>query len=202
LHGQRLTREHNCKVIAITTSTFAKLSDNCVYVKTASLSFIKNYLVDSSISQYAENMPKMYCLLLPQTTRAAITESRTTLFKRTGESSFRVFPPCIILGETESSRLLDDLTCPPLPIFVTQQARFEKDALFFPVEGKALQLLQEQLGVTHPFCGIFLGRQKEEIEATIPPIKDLRLALLEYEQKDGLTLWRILCEKHLQRDKG
>lgn len=50
LHGQRLTREHNCKAIAITTSTFAKLSDYGVCVKTRSLSFMKNYLADIPIS--------------------------------------------------------------------------------------------------------------------------------------------------------
>ncbi len=76
------------------------------------------------------------------------------------------------------------------------------DQLFFPIENKFLQPLKDQLGVSYPITGIFLGSIEETIEATLPPVDDLRLALLEIKETEGLTLWRILSEKHLQTDKG
>lgn len=147
-------------------------------------------------------MPNFYCLLLPQATRTAIYELRTELFQGTGDGSFRSLPPCIILGETEDTRLPLAVPCPSLPIEVGRKSLCKDGILFLPVEGQTLQPIRNALGVSYPISGIFLGRSDQQIERAIPYINDLRLALLEYKEAGGLTLWRILAEKHLLKDKG
>jgi hypothetical protein len=148
-------------------------------------------------------MPNIYCLLLPQATRTAINHLRTGLFQKTGSPSFRTLPPCIILGKTENTFIPSGLHCPDLPLAVNPKAMFAEGQLFFPIEEQKIRSLQNQLGTSYPISGIFLGKQEQEIEqGIIPQVDDLRLALLEYKEAEGLTLWKILSEKHLQKDKG
>ncbi|WP_320130228.1 hypothetical protein [uncultured Sphaerochaeta sp.] len=147
-------------------------------------------------------MPSYFCLLLPEATRKVINQIRTELFRKSGSKSFRTLPPCIMLGETEKNSLPAGLDCPNLPLKIGKTSCFMHDQLFFPIENKFLQPLKDQLGVSYPITGIFLGSIEETIEATLPPVDDLRLALLEIKETEGLTLWRILSEKHLQTDKG
>ncbi|AEV27899.1 hypothetical protein SpiGrapes_0035 [Sphaerochaeta pleomorpha str. Grapes] len=147
-------------------------------------------------------MPNFYCLLLPQATRTAVNCLRTELFQSTGDRSFRSLPPCIILGETEATTLPPAVPCPSLPFEIGKKAIFKEGFLFFPIEGHILQPIRNQLEVSYPFSGIILGKSDLQIERAIPFVNDLRLALLEYKESQGLTLWRILAEKHLQKDKG
>ncbi len=143
-----------------------------------------------------------YALLLPQHVRLTIQEIRRVLFCRSGHSSFRAQESCILLGETEDSTLTKDVTCPPLPLTVQGTTVYCCNTLFFPVEEKELDKIRGELGVNHPFSGIYLGEVDMDCEATIPALKNLRLALVEIQEEGGITRWRTLTEKRLQKDRG
>jgi len=142
-----------------------------------------------------------YALLLPQHVRLKIQEIRRTLFSLSGHGSFRAQESCILLGQTEDTTLEKHGTCPPLPLTVQASATFSDHSLYFPVEQKELALLRTELGVSHPYSGIYLGRVDREYKGEIPPIKNLRLALVEIKEEGEVTLWRTIAEKRLQKDK-
>lgn len=143
-----------------------------------------------------------YALLLPQHVRLKIQEIRRVLYSKSGHSSFRSQESCILLGRTEDTTLAKHVTCPPLPLEVQARAAYSGDTLFFPVEEKELAQLRSELGVSHPYSGIYLGRTDLEYEGEIPPLNNLRLALVEVKEEGSITLWRTLAEKRLQKDKG
>ncbi len=143
-----------------------------------------------------------YALLLPQHVRLTIQEIRRVLFCRSGHSSFRAQESCILLGETEDSTLTKDVTCPPLPLTVQGTTAYRSNTLFFPIEGKDLDQIRGELGVSHPYSGIYLGEVAMDYEATIPALKNLRLALVEIQREGEITRWRTLAEKRLQKGRG
>ncbi|NBK23403.1 MAG: hypothetical protein EOM68_15405 [Spirochaetia bacterium] len=143
-----------------------------------------------------------YALLLPQHVRLKILEIRRVLFSKSGHPSFRSQESCILLGQTEDTTLTKNVTCPPLPLKVQARATFSADTLHFPVEKQTLASLRAELGVSHPYSGIYLGRKNMEYEGEIPPLNNLRLALVEVKEEGAITLWRTIAEKRLQKDKG
>jgi hypothetical protein len=147
-------------------------------------------------------MSTYYALLLPQHMRLKIQEVRKALFFASGDSSFRAQESCILLGETEKSSLPRHVTCPPLPLTVQGKATYYENTLFFPVEQHELEKIRGELGVSHPYSGIYLGKVKREAEVHLPPLTNLRLALVEIQSRGDITLWRTLAEKRLQKDKG
>lgn len=127
-----------------------------------------------------------------------ILKVRRTLYFATGHSSFRAQEGCILLGQTEDTTLSKAVTCPSLPLIVHNRATFSDNTLFFPVEQKELSQIRTELGVDHPYSGIYLGEVNMEAEAEIPPLKNLRLALVEIQKEGEITLWRTLAEKRLK----
>jgi|GEM_PF-6552977 len=142
-----------------------------------------------------------YALLLPQHVRLKIQEIRRVLFCQSGHGSFRAQESCILLGETEDTNLTKHVICPTLPLTVQNSATFSNGTLYFPVEQKELALLRTDLGVSHPYSGIYLGGVDVNYEGQIPPLKNLRLALVEIKKEGEITLWRTLAEKRLQKGK-
>ena len=142
-----------------------------------------------------------YALLLPQHVKLKVQDIRRTLFCKSGHSSFRALESCILLGRTDDITLTKKVTCPTLPLQVQSKASFLDNTLFFPIEQKELDLLRTELGVSHPYSGIYLGEIDIACEGDIPPLKNLRLALVEIQREGELTLWRTLSEKRLQKDR-
>lgn len=142
-----------------------------------------------------------YALLLPQHVKLKVQDIRRTLFSKSGHSSFRAQESCILLGRTEDTSLTKKVTCPNLPLSVQGKTSFSDNTLFFPIEQKELALLRTELGVSHPYSGIYLGEVDTAYEADIPPLNNLRLALVEIQREGELTLWRTLSEKRLLKDK-
>jgi hypothetical protein len=147
-------------------------------------------------------MPIYYALLLPQHVRLKIQEIRRGLFSTSGHSSFRAQESWILLGKTEDTSLSKQVSCPPLPRTVHGKATYTENTLFFPVEQKDLALLRAELGVSHPYSGIYLGGVNMECEGAIPSVKNLRLALIEIQQEGAIIRWRTIAEKRLQKGKG
>ncbi len=148
-------------------------------------------------------MSTYYALLLPQHVRLKIQEIRKALYVASGHKSFRSLESCILLGRTEDTTLSKKVSCPRLPLAVQDRATFASDTLFFPVEEKELTQIRTELGVTHPYSGIYLGGINWEYEGDfpIPPLKNLRLALVEIQSDKTIMLWRTLAEKRLQKDR-
>ena len=141
-----------------------------------------------------------YALLLPQHVRLKIQEIRRVLFCKSGHESFRAQDSCILLGKTEDTILTKQVTCPTLPLTVQGYATYSDNSLYFPVEQKELDLLRTELGISHPYSGIYLGEVNMEYLGEIPPLNNLRLALVEIQQEGEISLWRTLSEKRLQKD--
>lgn len=146
-------------------------------------------------------MSTYYALLLPQHVRLTINEIRRVLFCRSGHISFRAQESCILLGRTEDTALTKKVTCPTLPLAVQGSATYAENTLFFPVEEKKLAQIRTELRINHPYSGIYLGQADISYEAEIPPLTNLRLALVEIQEKGEVTLWRTLAEKRLQKGK-
>ncbi|HHT81681.1 MAG: hypothetical protein WCS35_02300 [Sphaerochaeta sp.] len=146
-------------------------------------------------------MPTYYALLLPQHIRLKINDIRRTLFCKSGDSSFRAQESCILLGETEDKALSKKVTCPPLPLTVQCSTAFSDGTLFFPVLQNELAQIREELGVSHPYSGIYLGKVNVTHEEQLPPLNNLRLAIVEIKEEDGITLWRTLSEKRLKKGR-
>ncbi len=140
-----------------------------------------------------------YALLLPQHVRLAINEARRVLFCSSGHVSFRAQQGCILLGETSDRALTKKVTCPTLPLAVQGKSTFANNTLFFPIEEKELEQIRAELGVSHPYSGIYLGELDISYEREIPEVNNLRLALVEILKEGEITLWRTLAEKRLQR---
>ncbi|MGB4407080.1 MAG: hypothetical protein WBI82_09515 [Sphaerochaeta sp.] len=147
-------------------------------------------------------MSTYYALLLPQHVRLKIQEVRRTLFYASGDSSFRAQESWILLGKTEDTTLSKQVTCPPMPLTVQGATVYSENTLFFPVEQHELDKIRGELGVSHPYSGIYLGKVKREAAVQLPPLTNLRLALVEIQEHGDITLWRTLAEKRLQRGKG
>lgn len=145
-------------------------------------------------------MSTYYALLLPQHIRLHIRKIRQTLFRETGNSSFCQGECWILLGKTQDTALTKTVTCPTLPLSITPKTTYAYNTLFLAVEPEELKQLREELGVSHPYSGIYLGEVDREILTQVPPIQSLRLALVELKQEGPLVLWRILSEKRLQKD--
>ena len=143
-----------------------------------------------------------YALLLPQQVRLTVNDIRRVLFCKSGHFSFRAQESCILLGKTDDTTLAAKVTCPPLPMAVEGRAAYSHNTLFLPVQEKSLEQIRGELGVNHPYSGIYLGAVDLHHESDIPGLNDLRLALVEIQEEDGITLWRTLAEKRLQRGKG
>ncbi|HKM06536.1 MAG TPA: hypothetical protein VJ869_06055 [Sphaerochaeta sp.] len=143
-----------------------------------------------------------YALLLPQHVRLKIQEIRKALFASCGHSSFRELESCILLGKTEDTTLAKGVSCPSLPLILEGKAVFASDTLFFPIEEKELLKIRTELGVSHPYSGIYLGKVNLETRTEIPPLNNLRLALIEVKKEGAIMFWRTLAEKRLQKDKG
>ena len=143
-----------------------------------------------------------YALLLPQHVRLTINEVRRVLFCKSGHFSFRAQESCILLGKTDDTALATNVSCPPLPMAVEGRTKYSDNTLFFPVQEKDLELIRCELGVDHPYSGIYLGDLDMHYESDIPELNNLRLALVDIQEEDGVTLWRTLAEKRLQKDKG
>ena len=124
-----------------------------------------------------------YALLLPQHVRLKIQEIRRILFCKSGHSSFRAQEGCILLGRTEDTTLTKHVTCPTMPLTVQGSAKFSEHTLYFPVEQIELDTLRTELGVSHPYSGIYLGGINMEYEGEIPPLNNLRLALVEIKKE-------------------
>jgi len=133
--------------------------------------------------------------------RLKIQEVRRALFFATGHSSFRAQESWILLGETEDTILSKQVTCPPMPLTVQGTTVYSDNTLFFPVEQNELEKIRGELGVSHPYSGIYLGKVNGEAAVQLPPLTNLRLALVEIQEQGEITLWRTLAEKRLQRDK-
>ena len=142
-----------------------------------------------------------YALLLPQHVRLKILEIRRDLFCKSGHASFRAQDSCILLGKTEDTTLTKHVSSPTLPLTVHPSATYSEHTLYFPVAHKELALLRTELKVSHPYSGIYLGEVPMEYEGVIPPLNNLRLALVEIKKEGSITLWRTLAEKRLQKGK-
>ena len=142
-----------------------------------------------------------YALLLPQHVRLKIQEIRRVLFSISGHTTFRALESSILLGKTDDTTLAKRVTCPTLPLKVQESATYSHHTLYFPVEQKELALLRTELGVSHPYSGIYLGEADMTYEGEIPPLKNLRLALVEIYKEGEITRWRTLAEKRLQKGK-
>ena len=147
-------------------------------------------------------MSTFYSLLLSKNVLKQLHDVRTQLFRQSKDSSFRTLEPWIILGETEDTTLRKPVSCPKLPLHCDNSARFQNQTLFLPMPEETFEVLRSELDVDHPYTGIYLGASELSCKAELFPIDDLRLALVEIQKAGPLTTWRILAEKHLQRDKG
>ncbi|MDY0287641.1 MAG: hypothetical protein RBR15_02310 [Sphaerochaeta sp.] len=145
-------------------------------------------------------MSIFYALLLPQHVRLAINEARRVLFCSSGHPSFRAQQGWILLGETSDRALTKKVTCPTLPLTAKGKSAYASNTLFFPIEEKELKQIRTELGVSHPYSGIYLGELDIPYETEIPQVNNLRLALVEILKEGEITLWRTLAEKRLQRD--
>ena len=142
-----------------------------------------------------------YALLLPQHVKLKIQEIRRVLFCTSCHISFRAQESYILLGETDDTSLTKQVSCPQGPLHVQGRTVYDGKTLFFPVEEKELAQMRAELGVSHPYSGIYLGEVNVTYEASIPPLKNLRLALVETHKEGELTLWRTLSEKRLQKGR-
>ncbi len=147
-------------------------------------------------------MSTYYALLLPQHVRHQINEIRRVLFSKSGDASFRARESCILLGRTEDTTLTKRVTCPTLPLKVQGLAEYAESSLFFAVKRQDLAQIRAELGVDHPYTGIYLGGVYVPYSAEIPPLHNLRLALVETREEGNIILWRTLAEKRLQKGKG
>lgn len=147
-------------------------------------------------------MSTFYSLLLPKKVTQQLYEVRTQLFRQSGGSSFRKLEPWIVLGETEDTSLEKQVSCPQLPLPCSSFTTFQNQVLFLSIPDDAVKALRTELGINHPYTGIYLGEADLPCNVELPPIDDVRLALVEIQDKGELTTWRILAEKHLQRDRG
>lgn len=147
-------------------------------------------------------MAMYYALIPPHQLQRQLFSLREELFQMTGDSSFSSLEPWIILGPTSDTYIRKGLTCPNLPLSVNGVASYESGTLLLPVPADELLLLRTQLQTTFPYCGVYLGQKKQDIERKLYPFDDVMVALVEIKKEGALTLWRVVAQKHLRSDRG
>lgn len=146
-------------------------------------------------------MESYYILRLGKELRTKLVKIRTALFEKSGQSSFCCLEPCIILGSCDAFAPLPHVPCPPLPIPVQGALQYKEGILFLPIERELLLPLRSALGTDYPVSGIYLGSDHVQLPMENFFVNSVSLAILTVERKADLTLWNVLSERHLERDK-
>lgn len=157
----------------------------------------------------------LYTLEIPEYLKTQLSFNRNKAFKDTGDPSFKVFDPQIILGITNDIKIKDKILYPSSYFTINKEIAYNNQFSYIKVNVSKLFLNSLNLIKVEDTFKLFPYNSISKISPIIyigsqPSIKclnknvdldDYRINLIETKFCDNYFEWKIINSKHLSKDK-
>lgn len=127
----------------------------------------------------AENL---LAIIAEKPIQEALKRLRDEYFKKTGDGSVYALPPCLLLGKTDKTTFQRKIY--HLALSFPRETTETDDGVFIALP---LDEIQKALNLSVKVSGVYLGKEKCDLNIEIPPSKTQRLVML-VKRADGYRL--------------